>query len=130
MKNVFFSLAFMLIGSFAFANNVDSTFSENDFTSFSKNENTIVSIKYTVGGDTFEIKKSFTTNDSELLNFIDSELLKIDGLINSSFVTGDTCSVTVSVGSGSTYISATITGDCDGIAKRAAKLKKELMACL
>jgi hypothetical protein len=34
------------------------------------------------------------------------------------------------VGYGSTYISATITGDCKGIAARAAKLKKELLAAI
>lgn len=127
MKNLFFCLAFILVSSLAFANNVNSTYSEKFLTSFSKNEITIVSIKYTVGSNSFENKKSFSTNDSDVINYIDSELSKINDIINSSFVVGDTCSVTVSVGYGSTYVSATITGDCDGIAKRAAKLKKQLL---
>jgi hypothetical protein len=130
MKKLFFSLAFMLIGTFAFANNVSSTYSEKLSPSFSKNESTIVSIKYTLGSKSFEIKKSFSSFDSEVTSYIDSELLRINTIINSSMEEKDSCTVTVSVGYGSTYVSASITGDCENIAKRAAKLRKQLLEAM
>jgi hypothetical protein len=130
MKNIIYSFAFLLTSFFTFANDFNSPSPKSNFTSAFENESTIVTIKYKIRDTSFETKKRVTNNDLIISKYIDSELIKIKNKINSNYVEGDICSVTVSVGYGSTYISATITGDCKGIAERAAKLKKELTAAI
>jgi hypothetical protein len=130
MKNIIYSLTLLLTSFFTFANDFNSPSPVSNFTSAFENESTIVTIKYKIRDTSFETKKRVANNDLVISNYIDSELKKINNKINSNYIEGDICTVTISVGYGSTYISATITGDCKGIAARAAKLKKELLAAI
>jgi len=119
MKNVVFTLAFLLIGTFAFANST-TTFKEGDnnfkaqitITESYQKEASVVSL-------TFNSKTEFDNSDMAEL---------------STLVKGDCdITVTVSVGVGSPYVKITLTKrnvDCKDIVKKAKKLKKDLQKAL
>lgn len=115
MKNVIFTLAFVLIGTFAFANSAKTLkSSDNDFkgevviTENCQNESSVIKI-------TFNSKTEFN-------NFDMTEL--------STLYDGD-CEVhvEVSVGVGKTYVKASITMknvDCDEVVKKTAEMGENL----
>ncbi|OUD29812.1 hypothetical protein [Flavobacterium sp. FPG59] len=90
-----------------------------------------VQIQYSYGNKKVSTNKTFTSQGLEMQTYIDSELDKMESVLNSlSNAKELTCSATVHVGTANNYIEVTVSGPCSEIAAQVKKLKRELMASL
>lgn len=112
MKNVFFALVLMLTSSLTEASNLNDRVAL-ELRTTSKTETTLVEI----GFDSLE---DFNAFDPLQLNFYDDECEA-------------SISVTVSVGVGATYVSATVSATgipCDKVGETTKKLKADALAAI
>lgn len=120
MKNLVFGLITTVMLSFSgFAGNLNNLKIENS----PKRE---VRIEYTYKNQKVIVSKT-SENEKEIQLFLVNELTKINqkSILEKEILT---CTVTVSVGSGSTYMAVTISGTCAEIVAQAYAIHAQLQA--